>query len=455
MTFFIALLLGTVLLIASIANPASVLFANVLLAPALATGERVIGYLGVSFATIKLPFLVATVFLPVLVRLRLHGRRRFLLPALLCLAVPGCIVLAAILRSQGTEQLADEIALAGFPHMLFMLVVPMLGLSAECIVRTLRTILWCLLVPAALVGLMQYAVGPYVVERMGVALVTPNTEGVYAACFTTELLRGTPQGLRPFSIFDGPAEFAAMMFHGVLWATVLYSDSRRKCIVTAMFAVILAGLFIAQFMTTLLLAILVVGWSYLFGDGQHRKLLWRLLVLTGAAAATACIAFSIPGLRERLVHVFFLRTVAGSTSFGSRLLFYANYPGLMSATNLLTGRGLGHADFAGLFTSDQRLPYIALVLGAPAAVLLAGMYLLVLGHLRRAQARFPRTTPEGRVLTIALMTFAAVILGDLSNGHLVGSGPSNYVVWFLAGCAFANWRRWCWPHTQLSPAAST
>jgi hypothetical protein len=129
----------------------------------------------------------------------------------------------------------------------------------------------------------------------------------------------------------------------------------------------------------------------------------------------------------------------GSTSLATRLLYLSNFESLIIKAPF-QGIGLGsNMMLTDIFSADWRALYTSLMLGFPVAFCMLCVYLYVFYITGRKSKLVPFMSEEWKVILIARLTFLAVILGDFSNGHIISTGPSNYIVWFLAGAALSNW----------------
>jgi hypothetical protein len=219
-----------------------------------------------------------------------------------------------------------------------------------------------------------------------------------------------------------------------------------------MIIVVFAGLLIAQYITTICLAILALFYFF-YGfskrSGSQKKIFLYICFFVSVIAVA--LALSLP-LRYRIVNSFQLVSGYGrTTSLASRLFFLSNFMHLISNAPL-QGIGLGSkVMLSGMFSADWRILYISLMLGIPVALCLFFIYVYIFSQARKKLKSLPFMSDEWKILQITCITFSAIIISDFSNGHIISAGPSNYIAWFLAGAAFSNWHKRYHPCLSMNP----
>lgn len=428
--------------ILSFISPMYYILANIFLAPFLSTIDRLLGGFGIKFSIIKLVFLVFG-FLLLLVPRGISLKKKSLSLLILIGLLTGLDIFASLKRGDLAQWVNQDLIFMGIPYMAFAFIIPFFNISAAQTVKTLEIVIKYLMVPAALFGIFQYIVGPEGVEKLGFTLVTPNTENTYSDFFVHSAQRFTDSGLRPFSFFSSSADLGAMMFHGVLWTTILFLHKGKYNLSSIIIILtVFSGLLFAQFISTICLAVLAL--FYLFYEfskktGSIKKFLFFLCFF--CLIIVLILAISQP-LRYRVLGSFQLVSNFGNTtSLASRLAFLSNFKGIIE-TAPLQGIGLGnHSLLLGMFTADWWILYMSLMLGIPIALCLFVIFLYIFLQAKKKMKYFTFMSDEWKILQITSLTFLAIMLGAFSNGHIICTAPSNYIVWFLAGSVFSTWKR--------------
>jgi hypothetical protein len=434
--FFLLIFMGLLTFL----NPINYILSNIFLAPLLSTADRIAGGLGVKFSVIKLFFLVFG-FLLLSIPRKISLKKKCIPLLILIGILSGADIFASLRRGDIDQWINQDFLYLGLPYMAFAFIVPFFNISASQIVKALKLLVKYLMVPAALYGLFQYIIGPEGVEKLGFTLITPNTENAYSGSFVNSLQRFMDNGLRPFSLFTSSADLGAMMFHGVLWSVILFlNKGNYRPANILLLLTVFAGLLIAQYITTICLTILALFYFYYSFTNKQRSfnkfiLYFSLVVLLIGIT----MAISLP-LRYRILGSFQLVSGYGSTtSLATRLLYLSNFEHVINKAPL-HGIGLGSKlMFSDIFSADWRILYTSLMLGIPVAICLLSIYLYIYFRAKRKTKLVLFMSDEWKILLIAQLTFLAIILGDFSNGHIIGTGPSNYIAWFLAGAAFSSW----------------
>ena len=411
------------------------LVVNVALAPILATFSRLVGGVDLQFQSIKFIFLASALILLVKQnRLRTKGVSvpLFLFVSLVTFSFVSAFIIEGI--SQGVINEFDQM---GLIYMVLVFFVPVFGMESSELVGALRTIIIYVFVPVAVFGIFQFLVGPAFIERLGFTLVTRNTESTFSKFFDrSDAMKYLGAGaVRPFSFLYSSGDFAALMFHAVVWTIVLFRNELRNTLrYKILLLLFLVGLGVAQFVTVIILTLFAVV-LFEFVDVSRTERFRRFVVdILTVAALLFAVVMIVPEVGKRISVSVNLADVFDTPSLGSRLLMIMSYPSLLKG-HFLFGYGYSHMPLG--FTPDQRILYISLLVGVPVAVYMLFFYSAILKSAWRKMKRSVANSNDHKLYVIVVLTMAAAILGNLSNGQIDSTGPSNILTWIIAGAAIA------------------
>lgn len=314
--------------------------------------------------------------------------------------------------------------------------------SLAPVYKFLEWLVW-LGILAAVVGIVQYVIGPERLQAVGFHVF--DSPGGFA------LLGSRESGsFRVFSVFASHYEFASFLVISILAQLVL--QLRRHDALRwrpwVIYSVLAGGLLLTFNVTLWLtlagtLVLLFVGWSGSWFRMVRKQRFWQVLL---ALALLGVLVFAMmPTLRDRILGVFafesrgaaqageslYWRTVVFSTSLG----LIREFPlGLGLAVNraiqqLIVERGYF------LVTSDVFFTWLMLSGG----IVLFFCYLLLLVVPLLSTFNRRRLVPRSdRPLFWAIWStlLVGVVLGSISNAALVNGSPTNLLVWAGVGVLY-------------------
>ena len=429
------LLLLILLFLISTMSPSYFIVANIAIVPILATYDRLVGGIPVSFTIIKLPFY----FLSIIYLLIKYQKKSFVtkktwffFSLYVFFAVETFYM--SLIRDTFTEWYKYELNSFGFIYIFLSFIVYITQMEQKDIVKTMMIIIKFIFLPIALFGIYQYIVGPEKIEQLGFTLITENTQSPYAAKFA-EGRRFNPDGLRPFSFLIASSSFAGIMVHACLW-TIILGIKRGKFIPRIVYLLIfLGGLATANFVTTILLTIIGIIYYMIINLKYKSGYLINIKLVTLFLLIILSIPFLFPGIVLR----FLARTDLTFTASGSsmnRIEMISNYEKIGKKVPFY---GLGRGNMNNLpakMTADQRNIWYAIAYGIVSVIL---YYLLFIYFYIKAFLRFrqcSRNTDEWKLYLIIQIIFFLALIGDFGNGLIPQTSPSNIIFWFLGGIVF-------------------
>jgi hypothetical protein len=424
------------LFILSLTSVEGYLIGNVILAAALPTFERLGVDTSWSFAQIKLVFLAAG-FLRIMVVHRSNItptlRRTADLGKLFLIYFSASLFMSA-LRGRLNYWFEEEFKYLGFAHMLLFFIFPLSAITSARVVHVLKWLSLYIFVPCSLFGILQYIYGESLFSWLGMKTVTLNTildENVYMYAFSGE----GSEKIRVFSFLTQSADLACIMFHGIIWSLVLWSnDIRTRAIAIVLFVVFFIGLAATQYVTIMLLTLAGIIYYFLAISAKREK--GVLINLTFLISAGLFGILLFPDVVSRITSSINLQNLYDSPSLGARLIMISRFPEAIMGV-FFEGGGFDYFSTVGI-TSDQRILFLALMFGVPMALLTFYFFLFVFRKARIAAASYSINSDKWKLLMVLQITFLSIIIGDISNGQIVTSGPSNVIVWSLCGLLFIS-----------------
>lgn len=431
------LLLLILLFIISTRSPSYFIVANIAIVPILATYDRLVGGIPVSFTIIKLPFY----FLSITYLLIKYQKKSFITKKtwfFFSLYVIFAVVTfyMSLIRGTFTEWYKYELNSFGFIYIFLSFIIYITQMEQKDIIKTMMIIIKFIFLPIALFGIYQYIVGPEKIEQLGFTLITENTQSPYADKFA-EVRRFNPDGLRPFSFLIASSSYAGVMVHACLW-TLIFGMKRSKFIPRIVYILVfIGGLVTANFVTTILLTILGIMY-YMFINLKYKSGYFiNLKLISTFLIVVIMIPLLFPGIALRFLARTDL-TFSTSSSSMNRIEMISNYAKIIKKVPFY-GLGRGNmSNLAARMTADQRNIWNAIAYGIVSVIL---YYLLFIYFYLKAFLRFrqcSRSTDEWKIYLIIQIIFLLALIGDFGNGLIPQTSPSNIIFWFLGGIVFLN-----------------
>jgi len=292
---------------------------------------------------------------------------------------------------------------------------------------------------AAIIGLMQYLLGPDRLLALGI--------DIYKTDFSL-LKTGDVQIFRAFSLFPSHYEFAAFMVASLVAKVILHmrAGSRLNLVSGLSYLVLVAGLAVTFNVTLWMLAIGILFMTMWGSSASVRKGFYssRMLKMIGWTVfiflLLLLIGMLVPAIRFRILGIFqpTSENTAGASLYW-RVVIARNILDLLREFPL----GLGLAINSKLaemqitrgwfiITSDSFYLWLTLMGGIP----LFFCYLLfIVLPLRAAYKIRNRILEVERPLFWAIWSFlfVGIIIDGLSNSALINGSPTNLLVWASIG----------------------
>ena len=286
--------------------------------------------------------------------------------------------------------------------------------------------------PIALFGIIQYILGPDFFQNIGFSLITPNTTTTYSRTFSV-IIENEHMGIRPFSFLVSSADYAAVMFHAVLWVYILKPKDSvlimpRKLILL----LLIIALLISQFITIILLSIFGIFLYHYKRSGISVSINNSIKLLFISSFILLSTYVLLPDIFNRIIDsITFYRPSDGEiTSLGYRILYILKYPTLIKGHVLW---GYGYMLDYSIFSADAKILYFSLFTGIPLMVLyLLFLILLINSCNKKVKISHLEENIKDKII-LASVILVAIIINDFSNGHIEATSPSNYLVWVIVG----------------------
>lgn len=426
MTIIILIICISLLLLLMFKSIEGYFLANILLALVLPTLDRMSGSFAFNYSLIKMPFF-ALGYLYYFIKYKnyqsLFSKNAFTINILFVVFLLSSVILCIWHKDLKINTIFTTSGLTFFP-----LVYLSSNKSFSFISFIRKLILWVLM-PLAIFGIFQYLIGPSNMSNLGFSLVTPNTESAFSKTFTTDVIDNTIQSIRPFSFLNNSADFAAMMFFAVIMLFILGDYLFKKRHKTLLIILFIIALFIAQYITIILITIGCIVLYSIF-ISKNRQFKTSLFIALIFIISLFFISLYFPDVYIRVFESLSLETSSGSyTSAYYRFMWILQYPELIKSHILL---GYGKPFDYYVFSADSHLLYYSLYYGWIVCI----SYLLIyiyFGVKSRFLARNERDVVISKIYNLVFLTTIAVILGSLSNGHIITTTPSNLLVFIILG----------------------
>jgi len=399
--------------------------ANILIAILLPTLDRWTGGLPITFASIKYPVMFIGMLVYML-KYRPIVSKNIIKPLVIWLLF--LVLMFVLSHSYRDTSLFKGFNFTGLSLLPLILVSSKKELNLDLLFADIFNYIF---LPVALFGLFQYIIGPVMFKQLGFSLVTPNTMSVYSVTFY-EFTDAKVGGLRPFSFLVSSADFSVLMFHACLWSFILSPKKEYLILpVKYMRLIFIVGLFLAQFITLILITIFCVS---IYKINYIKKIISLPILLKGSVAFIVIISlfyFLLPEPFNRFLESLSLVTDEGRiTSLGYRFIYITRYPRLIYGHAI---KGHGFMMPYEIFSSDCKYLYFTLFTGVPLTILY--VYILVM-FLKKSYYKITEGEKGNDIYKLAGLVFLAILINDLSNGQIEASSPSNFLVWTLAGLIY-------------------
>lgn len=419
-----------VLFATSLSNINNYVIANIAAALILSTLDRITGGLPFTFGMIKIPLFAIGYIFHMLRASKINFNKS--VKTLLILWViffVGLYIKSLFLDSESNLYLFHFSGLVFLP----LITVPLIkSFNAE---RVIYILLNFIFLPTAIFGIIQFALGPDFFESIGFHIITDNTLTAYSDTFLSNQTDAY-FGIRPFSFLTTSAGFGVMMFHACLWVVVL-NPNQKKLILNKylIYFLFFTALLVAQFMTSILLTIACIA-IYIYKSSEGRqKFKYLFIALIIILFLGVFLKLFIPAVFDRIYYTFHFLTPTGhQNSLASRFKFLLNYPDLIREFFFV---GVNNRSAIIGFSADSKFLYLILLTGFPIAFMYLNILMKITSNGMKAVKLSVHSHFYNKLGFITYLTFGAIIINDLSNGHIESTTPSNLIIWIIAGISLS------------------